>query len=232
MAEIDQRENSDQAEIKEEVPSILKAPHFNPRKSVAELTRYGITGGLTVLSSFGIEAAAFTGATITAGINPLANLDTKYALVAVAISYIPLFTGMLKIADQSWYTLKETGVSVNMFAKFGYDLSRKITRNERVQKAATYTTFLGLELAKEVPWWIGAFTGKEIISDWVPELTTPNIEYAFLTGANIFAAGYEYAQVGGVELALRGWRNRNKIGNLLWSGKNGNNQEKSVKDLK
>ena len=232
MAEIEQKSSDDQEEIRKEIPAIFEAPHFNPRKSIAELTRYGITGGLTVLSSIGLEAVAISGATIAAGINPFANLDVKYAIGALAVSYIPYLTSLFKNADQSWQSLKETGVSVNIFAKAGYDLSKNITGSQKLQKFSTYSGFLGSELMKEIPWYVGAFAGKEIMSGWIPELYTPNIEYAFLTGANIFTAGYLYAQAGGVELALRGWRNRNKISNLLWSRKSGNNQEKSIGDLK
>lgn len=233
MVEIDQGNNNDndQERIGREVPVTLVAPSFNPKKGIVELTRYTITGGLTLLSSFGLEVVAIGGATITAGINPFANLDAKYAVGAVVVSYIPYLTSLFKNADQSWKSLQETGISVNIFAKAGYDLSKNITGSQKLQKFSAYSGFLGSELAKEIPWYIGAFAGKEIMSGWVPELYTPNIEYAFLAGANVFAAGYLYAQAGGVELALRYWRNRNRIGNLLCFGKNSTNQEKSKKDL-
>lgn len=231
MVEVDERDGNNQDKIDREIPFTLKAPSFNPKKGIIELTRYAITGGLTILSSVGLEAVAFSGATITAGINPFANLNVKYAIGTMAVSYIPYMTSLFKNADQSWQSLKETGVSVNIFAKAGYDLSKKITQSEKLQKITTYSGFLGSELTKELPWWVGAFTGKEIMSGWVPELSTLNIEYAFLAGANIFAALYLYAQAGGVEVALRGWRNRNRYSHLLCFGKNGTNQEKSKKDL-
>lgn len=232
MVEIEQENISNQKRIDNEISIKFQAPHFNPRKGIFELTKYAISGGLTGLSSFGLEAVAITGATITAGINPFANLDAKFAITAVVASYIPYLTSLFKNADQSWQSLKETGVSVNIFAKAGYDLSKKVTQNEKLQKITTNSCFLGSELAKEIPWYVGALTGKEIMSGWVPELDTSNIEYAFLAGANVFAAGYLYAQAGGIELALRGWRTRNKISNLLWFRKNGNNQVEFREDLK
>lgn len=230
MAEIEQR-SIDREEI-DHKNKVLKVPHFNPRNSVIELTRYAITGGLTMATSFGLEAVAIGGAIITAGINPFANLDVKYAIGAVAVFYIPYLTSLVKNADQSWQSLKETGVSVNIFAKAGYDLSKNITGSQKLQKFSTYSGFLGSELMKEIPWYVGAFAGKEIMFGWVPEFHTPNMEYAFLAGANLFAAGYLYAQAGGVEVALRGWRNRNKISNLLWFKKNDNNQADWRGDLK
>ncbi|MDO8570750.1 MAG: hypothetical protein Q7R97_04165 [Candidatus Daviesbacteria bacterium] len=202
---------SSQEELDENIPVTLKAPRFNPRKGIVELTKYAATGGLTILSSAGTDLVAVSGAILSAGINPFANIDAKYAVTAVAVSYIPYATSLWKNADQCWQSLKETGVSVNIFAKLGYDLSRKFTQKKQLQKTATYCGFIGSQLPYEIPYLIGAFAGKEIMTDWVPEHYTPNMEYAFLAGANIFAAGFLYAQAGGIEAVLRGWRNRKRI---------------------
>lgn len=195
-------------EEKVEVPGGLKAPSYNPRVGLVELGKYGVTTGLNVLSALGLEMTSLIGATFTAGINPLAGLDSKYAIAAVALSYIPLITGTLKNAEQAWYSMKELGVSISTPAKIGYDLSRIFTKNEKIQKVSTYAGFLGFELAKELPWYAGAFAGKEVMNGWIPERYTPNIEYAFLAGANVAGAGYQYAQAGGIEVLLRGIRNR------------------------
>lgn len=205
-------------EEKVEVPGGLKAPRFNPREALLGTTRYGVTLGLNILSFIGLEGVALTGATFAAGINSLASLDSKYAIAALALSYVPLITGTLKNAEQAWHSMKVLGVSISAPAKLGYDLSRVFTKNEKIHKAATYTGFLGFELAKEIPWYAAAFSGKEIMGDWIPERITPNIEYAFLAGANIAGAGYQYAQAGGIEVLLRGIRNRGRIMNSFRRG--------------
>lgn len=196
-------------------PSIETTPRFNPRTAVVELARYGVTGAVSFVSSSALEGFALTGATLAAGINPLAGQPIEGALLALGVSYIPLITGTLKNAEEAWKSLEDTGTSVSFLAKVGYDLSKRLTTSERIQKVATYLGFTAIELLKEIPWYIGAFGGGRLVSEVSPEHYTPNAEYTFLAGANIFGAAYQYAQAGAVEGILRGIKNRRRIMNIL-----------------
>lgn len=194
---------------------MVKAPRFSPRAAVVELTRYSVTGAISFFSSSALEGVALVGATLAAGINPLAGQDSKLAITALALSYMPLVTGALQNAHATWKSLRETGASVSFLAKVGYDVSRRLTDSERIQKAATYIGFTALELMKEIPWYVGAFGSGKLVSEVSPEHYTPNVEYAFLAGANIFGAGYQYAQAGAVEGILRGIKNGRRIVNIF-----------------
>lgn len=212
---IQMRDLGQENETNSEVPGRINAPRFNPRTAFIELTKYGVTGAISFVSSSSLEAVALVGASLAAGLNPLAGQDPKIAVAALVLSYIPLITGTLQNADQAWKSLNETGASVSFLAKIGYDLSRNVTKNERIQKVATFTGFSVIELAKEIPWYIGAYAGKEGLLIGATEYYTSNMEFSFLAGANIFGAAYQYVQAGAVEGILRGIRNREKIMNIF-----------------
>lgn len=206
----------------------FKAPRFSPRTALATLARYGITGATSYYSSGLLETVALVGAKLAVEVNPLIGHDPKLAVTALAISYIPLVTGTLRNANQAWESLQETGVSVSFLAKVGYDLSKKCTDNNGIQKVATYLGFSLLELTKEIPWYIGAFGGDSLarlandipifgptidtaISSVTPTRDNTNEELVYLMGANIFGAGYQYIQSFVVGGALDGIRSRKSI---------------------
>lgn len=194
-----------------EVPGRLKAPRFNPRAGLIELGRYVGTGAAAAVSSSALEGVALSGGAMAAGINPLVGLEGNIAIAIMAFSYVPLIGSIWLNAEAAWKSLKETGTSVSFLAKIGYDLSRKVTSNERAQRVATFVGFSVFEVIKEIPWWMGFYTLREKMPDFSPEHYTPNMEYAFIAGANVFATGYQAAQAGAVEVVLRGIRNRGRI---------------------
>lgn len=202
-------------EEKVEVPGGLKAPRFNPRAAIPSLTRYAVTGAISAVSSSTLEAVALAGGTFAVGVNPLAGQEGNIAAAIMAFTYIPLIGSIGLNANEAWRSLNETGTSVSFLAKVGYDTSRRITKNARIQKAATYLGFSALEIIKEIPWWMGFFAVRETMPEISPEHYTPNAEYAFIAGANVFATGYQAAQAGAVEGILRGLKNRKRIMNVL-----------------
>ena len=106
-------------EEKVEVPGGLKAPRFNPRAVGVELIRYGVTGAISFFSSSGLEAVALVGASLAASLNPLAGQDSKVAIAALALSYIPLITGTLQNANQAWNLLKKRGRRLAFWPRLG-----------------------------------------------------------------------------------------------------------------
>jgi hypothetical protein len=83
----------------------------------------------------------------------------------------------------NWALLEQTGTSTNALSKAGYDLLKR-PRARRVAAAAGY---VGTELAKEVPYYVGAF-GAAVLTDSV----SSDDALIFLAGANLGAAAYEY----------------------------------------
>lgn len=171
-----------------------------------EAIRHGVTIPLTLVSTSALEAVSIASGTFLAGVNPFSEADPRLAIGALLLSYGFWFSGMAVNARQAWNMLEETGVSVSWWAKVGHDASKKLTDSQTIQKAASYTGFTAMELAKEIPWWLGAFGGKFAISQAAPEYNTHNMEFSFLMGANVGATFYNYFQAGGVEGILRAVR--------------------------
>lgn len=213
--------NIDQTEANSLKSTELKASRFSPRRILSEAVKYGITGIAGNYSSALLEGVALVGAKLAIEKQIFAGWDPKLAVAALVVSYIPLVHGTLTNAKQAWNTLEEGGVSVSPGAKFSYDVAKNRTSNERVQKIATYIGFSFFEVAKEIPWYVGAFWGDSVaqlaekaplvgalveplISNLTPTHEVTNEELAYLTGANVFATGYQYAQALAIGGTLRG----------------------------
>jgi hypothetical protein len=72
-------------------------------------------------------------------------------------------------------------------SKAAHDLARLGTASPRVRKVASQGGYIGTELAKEVPYYAGAF-GAALFSDSVSSKDA----LIFLAGANLGAAAFEY----------------------------------------
>ena len=87
----------------------------------------------------------------------------------------------------NWVLLEDTGTSTNVLSKAAYDLVKVRTRSGRACKIAAAAGYVGTELAKEAPYYVGAF-GVALLTDSV----STNDALIFLGGANLGAAAYEY----------------------------------------
>lgn len=186
-----------------ELNSFEGRPYWKSRNLRLEAIRHGITLPLTLASTATLEAISIASGTFLAGVNPFSELDSKLAVGTLLLSYGFWAFGMGTNAQQAWKMLDETGVSVSWWAKVGYDISKRLTEQPKIQKAATYLGFSTLEVVKEIPWWLGAFGGKFALNQIYPEMNTQNIEFSFLMGANFGAAVFNFFQAGGVKGTLR-----------------------------
>jgi hypothetical protein len=113
----------------------------------------------------------------------LRSLDQRWLLGFLVLSYVAWGLGLRVNLRANLALLARTGTSTNALSKVGYDLARS-PRARRIAAAAGY---LGVELAKEVRYYAGAFGAA---------LTTAAISASdaliFLAGANLGAAAYEY----------------------------------------
>ena len=96
----------------------------------------------------------------------------------------------------NWTLLRRTGASTNVLSKAGFDLARR--RGPRVQRLAAGAGYVVTELAKEAPYYTGAF-GAVLVTDSV----SANDALVFLGGANLGAGAYEYGLARATNALLR-----------------------------
>jgi hypothetical protein len=88
----------------------------------------------------------------------------------------------------NWKLLEQTGTSTNVLSKAAYHLAGHRAWSIRARRTASGVGYVGTELAKEVPYYAGAF-GTAVLTDSV----SSHDALVFLAGANLGAAAYEYA---------------------------------------
>jgi hypothetical protein len=96
----------------------------------------------------------------------------------------------------NWLLLRRTGTSTNVLSKAAFELTRR--RGPRTQWLAAGAGYVAVELAKEAPYYAGAF-GAALLTDAV----SSNEALLFLGGANLGAAVYEYVLARLTRRALR-----------------------------
>ncbi len=114
-------------------------------------------------------------------------LERPLALVLQPLDPLDVLLGRLICSLHNWALLVQTGTSTNALSKAAYDVAGRRAPGTRVQRVASAAGYLATELAKEAPYYAGAF-GATLLSDSV----SSNDALIFLAGANLGAAAYEY----------------------------------------
>lgn len=155
--------------------------------------RWAVTFTATAVSTYALDAiaTAFGVALVASGL--LAGLDHAPVLAALALSYVAWGAGLRVNLRANQALLEHTGTSTNALSKAAYDLVA--TRFRTFAAAAGY---VATEIAKEVPYYAGAF-GAAVLTDSV----SSNDALIFLAGANVGAAAYEYGLAGLTRAFLR-----------------------------
>lgn len=183
--------------------------------------KYGITTGASAASGFLLEAICVPSGAAFAAVNPLKDLSSETAISFLASSYIAWGAGIYANFKQTWRALEKEGVGTSAWAKVGYDLSgviinrsllNRFSRTSRViQTGSTLTGFVALEVIKEAPYYAMAFGGKIALDNFAPATYSPNMEIAFLMGANLAAAVFNGAQALVVNRVLSIYQNRGRL---------------------
>jgi len=151
----------------------------------ASARRWGVTLTATAASTYALDAVATAAGVALVASGALHGLDHALVLAFLAASYVAWAAGLRVNLGANWALLERTGTSTNVLSKAAYDLTgRARPRTRRVAAAAGYVV---TELAKEAPYYAGAF-GAALVSDSV----SSNDALLFLAGANLGAAAYEY----------------------------------------
>jgi NNMT/PNMT/TEMT family protein len=165
---------------------------FNPRAFPAWL----ITVAATAASTYALDAVATAAGVLLVASQLLSGLDHALVLAFLALTYVLWGLGLRANLRANWLLLRRTGTSTNVLSKAGFELMRR--RGPRTQWLAAGAGYVVVELAKEAPYYAGAF-GAAVLTDAV----SSNEALLFLGGANLGAAAYEYVLARLTRRALR-----------------------------
>ena len=151
----------------------------------------------TGLSTYALDVVATLAGASLVGSGISDHLDPSGAWTLLAGSYLVWWAGLRVNLAANWALLETTGTSTNVLSKLGFELARRRRLGAPARRLAASGGYVGSELAKEAPYYLGAF-GAALLSDAV----TAGEALVFLAGANFGAAAYEYGLGRGVRALL------------------------------
>ena len=151
------------------------------------LSPWVVTLTATAVSTCALDGVATAAGALVAASHALRGLQHWQTLVLLAASYAAWGAGLRANLHANWSLLEQTATSTNALSKAAHDLTRLRTASVRARRIAAAAGYLGTELAKEAPYYAGAF-GAAVLSDSV----SSNDAIVFLAGTNLGAAAYEY----------------------------------------
>jgi hypothetical protein len=165
----------------------FRAENNSRKKGWARTRRWAITLLATALSTYALDGVATAAGVLLAASDVLRGLDYSLLLVLLAGTYVLWGAALWVNLKANWALLRETGTSTNVLSKAAYELAKLRHGGLRTQRIASASGYVGTEIAKEVPYYAGAF-GAVLLSDSV----SSSDALIFLAGANLGAAAYEY----------------------------------------
>ena len=154
------------------------------RRTLPRLRRWGITLTATVASTYALDAVATAAAWRSRRRICCAASTTARCSGSWRAPTSPGAPGCASTSRER-ALLEGTGTSTNVLSKAAYDLVRADER-AHARRFAAVVGYVATELAKEVPYYAGAFAA--LLTDSM----TANDAIIFLGGANLGAAAYEY----------------------------------------
>lgn len=195
---------------KHERELLYQQTDITPEKVREKMVRWGITAGGTVGSTLAIEGIATACGLTLSNSSALDTWGTKSLMLFLAESYGMWFKGMRENTNANWELLEQEGVSTNAPSKALYDMAGRRGWSERKQKIVAGAGYVGTEIAKELPYYTGAFGAATVWNE-----ISNDDAIIFLAGANIGAGLYEYgfSKITKVGLHIRA-RVKNKSGQI------------------
>jgi hypothetical protein len=144
-----------------------------------------ITLAATATSTYALDAVATAAGALLVVSGLLSGLAQPLVLALLVASYLLWGLGLRANLSANWLLLCRTGTSTNLVSKAAFELTRH--RRARTRRAATGAGYVATELAKEAPYYLGAF-GAAALTGTVSSTDA----LLFLAGANLGAAAYEY----------------------------------------
>lgn len=168
--------------VERAVAGVRAAPIAGPRRSAG----WVVSAAATVLSTYALDLVAAAAGVLVVATGLLSGLGAWWLVLVLLGSYVAWGLGLRVNLAANARLLETTGTSTNVLSKAAYELTRR--RSPRARRWAASGGYVLTELAKELPYYAGAF-GVAAVAE--PLLTADAV--AFLVGANLGAAAYEYA---------------------------------------
>ncbi|MCV3209280.1 NNMT/PNMT/TEMT family class I SAM-dependent methyltransferase [Mesorhizobium sp. YC-39] len=154
-------------------------------RPVTQLKRWSATLVANAVSTYALDTASTVSGVLLVASGVFSGTGFQTAVVLLGVSYVLWGYGLSSSLTANWRLLEATGTSTSLLSKLAYDLGR--TRRAGTRQLLSAAGYVAFELAKESPYYIGAF-GLAFASD----LVSGEEALVFLAGANIGAAAYEY----------------------------------------
>jgi hypothetical protein len=181
---------------------VVKQDAAAPLSGLQRAQRWLATIAAAAASTFALDFVATSAGLILVASELLAGIGHVQALVLAVASYGVWGAGLWAMLGANWELLQRTGASVNIPAKAAYDLAARWKFRPRWRRAVTDLGYLGTELSKEAPYYIGA-AGAALFTDTISAVDA----IVFIAGANFAAAAYGFLMARGMRLFVR-WRIR------------------------
>jgi hypothetical protein len=156
-------------------------------KPIRPAIRWAVVVAATVASTGVLDIVATATGALLAASHLLDGASHAAALGFVAATYVVWAAGLRVNVVANWRLLELTGTSTNLLSKVMFELARLRSTRRGAARAASAAGYIAIEIAKEVPYYAGAF-GTALFSDTVDSTDA----IAFLAGTNIGAAAYEF----------------------------------------
>jgi hypothetical protein len=149
------------------------------------LSAWMITVAATAASTYALDAVATVAGVLLVASQVLSGLHHALVLAFLAGTYVLWGVSLRANLGANWLLMRRTGTSTNVLSKAAFELTAR--RGAGTQRLAAGAGYVATELAKELPYYAGAF-GAAAVSDAV----SSNEALLFLAGTNLGAAAYEY----------------------------------------
>jgi hypothetical protein len=152
----------------------------------------------TVVSTYALDATATAAGIGLVASGLFADAGRPWAVAVLVASYVGWGFGLRANVRANGMLLATTGTSTNVLSKAAHDLTRRLTDSDRAPRRAAAIGYLGAELIKEAPYYLGAF-GVAAVSTSV----SSHHAIVFLAGTNVGAMLYEYGLARLTRVVLR-----------------------------
>ncbi len=171
---------------------------LSPALQPAPVRRWLATLGATAVSTYALDAVATAAGAALAASGLLRGAPHLVLLGFLALTYVAWGAGLRRNLSANHALLERTGTSTNALSKAAYDLAAARGWRPRARRIAGATGYVATEIAKEAPYYAGAF-GAALVTDSI----SSGDAIIFLGGANLGAAVYEYGLAGLTQAFLR-----------------------------
>lgn len=154
---------------------------------VGAMIRWVVTLGATGVSMVVLDVVATVVGAILVASNLFDGTSQGVVIGFLAVTYLLWAAGLRANVVANWGLLEQTGTSTNLPSKVMFELVRCRASTPTAPRVASAIGYVGTEIAKEAPYYAGAF-GTALVSDAVTSLDA----LVFIAGTNIGAGAYEY----------------------------------------